>query len=104
MSVRTALPQRRPHETFRMSHWGMTFIVGVGRDDDGRVREIFINNGRSGTQAETLARDSAVILSVALQYGVPLDALRHAITRDVSGGASGPIGAILDRLAEGGGA
>lgn len=99
--TRTILPQRRPHEVFSFYHWSQRFHAGIGRAyPNGPIQEVWINAGKSGTQAETLARDSAVILSIALQYGVPIDDLRHAVMRDANGSASGPIGALLDLLAD----
>lgn len=98
--TRTILPLRRAHELLSFTHWGQRFHVGIGRaTPSAPIQEVWINTSKSGTQAETLARDSAVILSIALQYGVPIDDLRHAIMRDANGAASGPIGALLDRLA-----
>jgi hypothetical protein len=62
------------------------------------VAEVFLNCAKSGTQAETLARDSAVLLSLALQHGVPIETISHAITRDADGKPSGPIGALVDLM------
>ncbi|MEZ0060885.1 hypothetical protein ABIF26_006428 [Bradyrhizobium elkanii] len=101
---RNRLPSRRAHEVFKFGHWGLSYIVGLGRaPGSADVSEVFINCGKSGEQAQTLARDSAVLLSLALQYGVPIEDMRHAITRNPDGSASGPIGALLDMLAEGDG-
>lgn len=98
--TRIALPWRRPHEAFHFEHWQRRFIAGIGRSyPNGPVQEVFINTGKTGEQSEILARDSAVILSIALQCGATIDMLRHAITRDLDGRASGPIGALLDILA-----
>lgn len=99
---RQRLPNRRHHEAFSLYHWQQKFHVGIGRDDKGNIREVWIASGKSGTQAETLARDSAVILSIALQHGVGIDELRHAVMRDANGSASGPIGTLLDLLAQDG--
>ena len=49
---------------------------------------------------EVLARDSAVLASLALQHGVKLEALRRAVLRDPHGEASGPIGRLLDLVSE----
>lgn len=98
MTERLRLPNRRYHETFSLQHWNLTYKIGFGRAEDGIVKEIFINCGRSGEQAETLARDSAVLLSIALQYGVPVEAIKKSITRNVDGSPTGPIGAIIDLL------
>lgn len=99
--TRTTLPLRRAHEALDFFHWGRKFTAGIGRaTPSSPIQEIWINTGRTGEQAETLARDSAVILSIALQCGATIDMLRHAITRDLDGRASGPIGALLDQLAK----
>jgi hypothetical protein len=34
-----------------------------------------------------------------LQYGVPLDVIRHALMRDGRGKPSGPLGVVLDQIA-----
>jgi len=98
MTERTRLSNRRYHETFSMRHWNLIYTIGLGKDTDGNVKEVFINCGRSGEQAETLARDSAVLLSIALQYGVPVEAMKKTITRNLDGSPTGPIGAIIDLL------
>lgn len=99
--TRTPLPNRRMHETIRFDHGGLSYAVGLGRARRGDpVSEIFINCGKVGSLAETLARDSAVILSIALQSGVSIELLRRAITRDANGEPSGPMGTILDLMGE----
>lgn len=98
---RTVLPQRRPHETIRFEHWGMAYVAGLGRAHaGGAIQEVFINCGKSGTQSETLSRDSAVLLSLALQHGVPIETIRHAITRNADGTPSGPVGALVDLMGD----
>jgi hypothetical protein len=51
-------------------------------------------------EALAAAKDSAVVCSIALQFGVPVEVIRKALLRDSQGGPSGPLGAVLDRLAE----
>jgi hypothetical protein len=53
------------------------------------------------TAIETAAGDSAVVASIALQRRTPPDAIRRALTRGGNGGASGPLGMLLDLLASG---
>lgn len=97
--TRTSLPNRRLHETTSFEFWGQRYVVGLGRVDEGYpVSEVFLNCAKSGTAAETLARDSAVLLSLALQHGVPLETIAHAITRNADGSPSGPLGALVDIL------
>lgn len=99
--TREALPNRRLHETLHFEHWGQKYVVGLGRaQPTGPVAEVFLNCAKSGTQAETLARDSAVLMSLALQHGVPIETIRHAITRNVDGSPAGPVGALVDLMGE----
>lgn len=104
--TRRILNNRRHHEVLEFDFWHIDFTVGIGRDrsDDpihGPIRELFINAGKTGVQMETLARDSAVLMSIALQHGAPLETMRRAITRNVDGSPSGPIGHLLDLLGDG---
>jgi hypothetical protein len=100
--MRKALPQRRAAETFEIAFGGFnrSHTITFGYYDDGTIGEVFVNGGKSGEQVEAIARDGAVILSMALQYGVPIDTIKHAITRDGQGAASSIIGAVVDRLAK----
>ncbi len=63
------------------------------------MAELFLNNHKNGSQSDTNARDAAVILSFALQYGADLETIRLALSRDSQGNAIGPVGAVLDIMA-----
>jgi len=93
------LPNRRECEGFDIEALGLRFHATVGRFADGRLAEVFITNHKAGSMAGILASDSAVLCSIALQYGAPLDELRHALKRDGRGEPASPIGAALDRIA-----
>ena len=111
MTTRRALPPRRYTETFKLAFWGQTWHVNVGHyeDRDAARRaeaesqpltpgEVFIAGGKAGTQTESTARDGAILLSLAMQYGAPLDVIRHALTREEDGKPSSLIGAVVDRM------
>ncbi|MGD9540816.1 hypothetical protein [Methylocystis sp.] len=98
---RHRLQNRRAHEAIRFSFRGRPYTAGVGRFPDGSVAEIFIDAEKQSTDAADDARDAAVCLSLALQYGVPHEAIRAAVTRESDGRPSGIVGAVLDLLAEG---
>jgi hypothetical protein len=66
---------------------------------DGRPGEIFLDAGKSGTDIQNYAHDAAVLASLAFQHGCSVETLRHAMTRNPDGSASGPIGVLLDDLA-----
>jgi hypothetical protein len=98
--ARERLPNRREHTVVNFTTTdGFTYTAGLGYFDDGRLAEIFLNAEKVGTAIETAARDSAVVASLALQHGVPPDTIRHALTRNGNGEASGPLGMLLDLLA-----
>jgi hypothetical protein len=97
--ARQLLPNRRASETFELEVAGMKYRATVSRFADGRLAEIFLTNHKVGSHADTAARDSAVVASLALQHGVPLETIRRALLRDASGKASGPLGTALDELA-----
>ena len=73
-------------------------IVTTGYHADGRVGEVFITSSKVGSNTEAIARDAAVVLSIAIQFGVPLTTLRGAVTREQDGSPSTVIGAVLDQL------
>lgn len=103
--VREKLPDRRDGESIkfdvqRRDGPRQTYHATVGRYPDGRVGEVFLAAGKIGSDAEVLMRDSAIALSFALQYGCPLEEIRAALTRDEGGRAEGPLGTIVDMLAE----
>jgi hypothetical protein len=98
MSRRT-LPQRRAAETFEFRHGQQPVTVTTGYYADGTLGEVFVSAPKVGSSLEAIARDGAVLLSIAIQYRVPLDVLRNAVTREQDGSASSVIGAVIDRLA-----
>lgn len=102
MTERKALPMRRRCETLEIDFGGLrcSHVITVGFYEDGTLGEVFINSGKSGEPVEAIARDGAVVLSVALQYGASLETIRHAITRDDQGQPTSIVGAVVDRLAE----
>jgi hypothetical protein len=100
MTQRERLPNRRRNESFDFEWRGMRFVATCGRFADGRLAEIFISNGKINTDADTTARDSAVVCSIALQFGADLQTIRGALLRDARGAPSGPLGVALDKIAE----
>jgi len=100
MTESQALPMRRRSETFNIAYGGLTkdHTVTVGFYDDGRPGEVFINGGKSGEQVEAIARDGAVVLSLALQHGASLDTIRVALTRDGQSAPQSIVGVVVDSL------
>jgi hypothetical protein len=100
MSTRERLRNRRASTNFGFECNGLRYIATVSFYQDGRLAEIFLGNRKSGSHSDASAKDSAVVCSLALQHGVPVDVIRKALLRDSRGVASSPLGAALDHLAE----
>jgi ribonucleoside-diphosphate reductase alpha chain len=98
-TARKRLPNRRGSESFELTAAGLNYRATVSRFEDGRVAEIFLSNHKIGSHADTAARDSAVVCSIALQFGVPIETIRRALMRDSHGRPNGPPGVVLDLLA-----
>src|SRR5262245_34516763 len=99
-SSRNRLPNRRLAETFDFEVAGLRYTATIGRFADGRVGEIFLGNHKISSAADINARDSAIVCSIALQFGADLETIRRALCRDSCGRASGPLGAVLDIVAD----
>lgn len=101
--TRERLSNRRSNETIEFRHSlaesSMRYVATLGRFPDGELAEVFLNAGKIDASADVNARDGAVAISLALQYGCPASTLRHAMARKPDGTALGPLGALLD-LAE----
>ena len=100
--TRRRLPNRRAAETFDLQVTGLRYKVTVGRFDDGTPSEIFISNHKAGNASDVAAHDADILLSFALQYGCPIEAIARAISRNGDGTASGVVGAVLDEIIGGG--
>ena len=100
-AAREKLPNRRASFSFNFNCGAHQYTATVsyfpGSD---RIAEIFLGNGRAGSDVDATAKDSAILASIGLQFGAPLNVLRKALLRDSQGRASTPIGCVLDLLAE----
>src|ERR1035437_9135606 len=98
MTGRQRLPNRRPAISTSFERAGARFEMTAGYYPDGRPGEIFLAADRANSLLDFLMSDAAILASLALQYGAPLDEIRHALKRDGRGAATSPIGEALDRL------
>jgi hypothetical protein len=95
---RRRLPNRREAQTIGFEHAGARYQFTAGFYPDGSLGEVFLNHARSDSLLDALAHDAAIVVSLALQFGCPLETILHAIKRNSSGAASSPIGSALDRI------
>lgn len=105
MTERERLPNRRAADTFEFEHiWpngrAHPFIATVGLYPDGRPGEVFLATGKSGEQFDIGIKDSAIALSLALQYGCPLDVIAPTFLRAGDGRPEGPLGTLVGILVE----
>jgi hypothetical protein len=95
-SERRRLANRRDCEGFTFELGGQRYHATVSRFPDGQPAEIFLSAAKADSTADIVARDSAVAVSLALQFGAPADVIRKALMRDTRGGPSGPAAYVLD--------
>jgi ribonucleoside-diphosphate reductase alpha chain len=79
-AVRRRLPDERPSRTQRFNIAGHKGYVTVGLFPDGGVGEIFITMAKEGSTVSGLVNSFAQVVSIALQYGVPLTVLCDKFT------------------------
>ncbi len=96
--MREPLPNRRAQESLDFTHGGVGFTASVGRYDDGTIGEAFLSCSRTTAAIESVGRDAAVILSIALQHGASLDVIRSALTKDEAGGPASVIGGLVETV------
>ena len=88
--ARQRLPNRRYREAFDFEYperGGHIYRCEIGRDWDGyqgsgEIREIFLSTSKSGAHLDAMARDSGLLISLALQHGTPLRTILASLTCD----------------------
>ncbi len=97
--ARARLPNRRPSHLETLEVGGQVITACIGFDPGtGQPREVFLNGGKEGSQFDAMLADAATIISVALQYGVPIAALAKSVGR-IPNAATTP--GSLDQLTAG---
>lgn len=97
---RLELPNRRGGENLEFVVGNTRFTASVRRASKrARVTEIFVNGPKVDSDVDVTIRDAAVVISIALQYGISASELANSTGRNPDASAASPIGAILDILA-----
>lgn len=101
---REQLPRRRAAETltFELQEGSaaLCYVGTLGYYENGQPGEIFLNALKQNTPVDANARDAAIAASLALQFGCPIETLRHALTRNPDGSPATPLGKFLDLVSE----
>ena len=80
MAKRLRLPHRRKGYTQKATVGGHKVYLRTGEYEDGRVGEIFIDMHKEGAAFRSLMNNFAIAVSIALQYGVPMEEFVEAFT------------------------
>jgi len=100
---RRRLPNRRNAVTETLIIGNMIVSASIGFGPDGRPQELFLNGAKDGSGMAAILDDASVIISIALQHGIPAKVLAKSTSRapDPMGriSAASVIGAALDLLA-----
>lgn len=109
---RRRLPNRRPAETRNVAINGMCLTATIGFDTAGHPAEVFLSGAKDGSTMAAILDDASVVISVALQHGIPAAALAKSVSRlpvtalappyrrnrQNSAAAASMIGAALDLI------
>jgi hypothetical protein len=85
--MRQKQANRRANEIADFEHGGQKYSAAISRFPNGKIAEVFLSSGKYGAAVHLHAQDSAVLCSLALQFGVPVETILHAV--------KGPIGHAL---------
>src|SRR4051794_14971467 len=89
-------PRRRPanrrfHETVAVEHEGQRFKIGLGHEQ-GDVVEVFINAQQVNSTIDVLASDGAILMSLLIQYGHPIEEIAQSLKRNPDGSPASILG------------
>lgn len=79
-SARERLPWKRNGYTHKVRIDGQTLYLRTGEYPDGRLGEIFLTSSKEGSTARAYIEGFAKAISLALQFGVPLQEFIDAFT------------------------
>lgn len=77
---RVPLPNRRRGYTQKVTIGGQSIYLRTGEYEDGRIGEVFIDVAKEGTSVRSLMSSFGTVVSICLQYGVPLKEFVDAFT------------------------
>ena len=72
--IRKRLPKSRPSQTTSFSVAGAEGYMTAGSYEDGSLGEVFLKLGKQGSTLAGVMDAFSIAISIALQYGVPLEA------------------------------
>jgi hypothetical protein len=98
--MREKLPARRPATRFTFKHEGHTYQGAAGHYENGRIGEVFLTSGKSGTHLQISLHDASIAASIALQRGSTAEELLKACLKDEAGRPAGALGKMFELLVQ----
>lgn len=98
---RQRLPSRRLCLTDVVEWHGQDWLLSIGFDHAGTVREVFLAGPKFGSEIEATLADACILVSLLLQHDHEPAALLASLSRDPispEDPAASPIGLVLERL------
>ena len=99
MSPRLRPAKRRAHEIVAVEHEGQHFRIGLGRDLVcvehsllGPVVEVWLNAEQVNSTMDVLASDGAILMSLLIQYGHPIEEIARSMKRNPDGSPASILG------------
>jgi hypothetical protein len=100
---RRRLPSRRNAATETLVIGNTMVTASIGFDETGQPAEVFLSGAKDGSGMAAILDDASVVISIALQHGIPAKVLAKSISRapDPMGriSAASVIGGALDLIA-----
>ena len=96
---RRILPQRHMSLTFDLVFKNQLVGITAGYFSTGEIGDIFLATGKGGSDLASLVSDAAITVSLALQHGLKIETIRHAVLLDSRGEPLSLVGAVIDELA-----
>ncbi|MEM7046037.1 MAG: hypothetical protein AAF442_00075 [Pseudomonadota bacterium] len=93
---RHRLPNRRLAVTHKVAWDWREERITIGYDDQGRAREVFASGRVADSKIDAMLIDTGIVLSLALQYGIPISEIAAAVGVDKHDPNS-IIGAIIHK-------
>ena len=93
---RERLPNRRDSELATLIVGGREYTVAVSFDPRQRVKELFLDTKKYGSEMSLIVKDIAVVVSVAVQDGSLAKKLARSVARLPNGSPATIVGAALD--------
>ena len=89
-AMRQKRPDKRAIEIADFEQDGQKYTAAISRFPNGKIAEVFLSSGKYGAAVHMHAQDLPST-SLALQFGVPVETILHAV--------KGPIGRALELFA-----